>query len=344
MDKSSAGLLLAIETSCDETAVALCDSQGRIVCSQIASQIALHAPYGGVVPELASRNHNIVLKPLIASSLEEAKASWGSITAIAATSGPGLSSSLLIGDTTAKAIAAGLGCPFFSINHMEGHLLSPFIESGLEIPRHVALVVSGGHTLLVQVNGVGDYKILGTTKDDAAGEAFDKVGKMLELPYPGGPEISKWAENGDEERFDFPRSMIDSGDHDFSFSGLKTAARYTIEKLPEPLSETDLHDLCASFEAAVVEVLTKKLDTAVQESGEEFIAISGGVSCNTALRRSCQKLAEDRNWRLQMASPEFTTDNAAMIAFAAAARRYAGVAESPLNTDIDPNLTLGNSA
>lgn len=337
-------LVFAIETSCDETAVAICDSDGRIITSRVASQISLHAPYGGVVPELASRNHNNDLKPLILATLQEAGIEWADVGVVAATSGPGLASSLLIGDTTAKAIAATLGCPFYSINHMEGHLLSPFIGLGWQIPAHTALIVSGGHTLLVEVVDVGDYRILGSTKDDAAGEAFDKVGKMLNLPYPGGPEVSKCAEQGDPGRFDFPRSMLDSGDHDFSFSGLKTAVRYTIEKLPDPFSEQDLNDLCASFQAAVIDVLGAKLEGAAAVSRSSILGVSGGVSCNRSLRLRCEEVAQRNSWSLHMASPEFTTDNAAMIAFAAAVRRRAGLPRSSLNSDIDPNLRLGSIA
>ncbi|MEM1441370.1 MAG: tRNA (adenosine(37)-N6)-threonylcarbamoyltransferase complex transferase subunit TsaD [Verrucomicrobiota bacterium] len=343
MTSGTRDLVLAIETSCDETAVAICDGDGRILVSKVASQVSLHAPYGGVVPELASRNHNNDLKPLLSVALAECGVDWSEISAVAATSGPGLASSLLIGDTTAKAIAAARECPFYSINHMEGHLLSPFIGDGLEIPSHTALVVSGGHTLLVYVRGVGDYRILGSTKDDAAGEAFDKVGKMLNLPYPGGPEISKQANGGNAARFDFPRSMLDSGDHDFSFSGLKTAVRYTIEKLSDPLPEEDLRDLCASFQAAVVEVLVGKLERAAN-SGPGIVGISGGVSCNEALRSNSEGLSRKNGWELHMARPDYSTDNAAMIAFAAAARRKAGLPESSLNTDINPNLQLGVSA
>ena len=186
----AADLVLAIETSCDETAVAIADAAGRPLVSRIASQIALHAPYGGVVPELASRNHSADLRPLVETTLTEAGVAMRDIGLVAATSGPGLASSLLVGDTTAKALAVGLGVPFYSINHMEGHLLSPFIEGGGEVEDHVALIVSGGHTLLIAVEGVGRYRLLGSTKDDAAGEAFDKVGKMLGLPYPGGPVIA----------------------------------------------------------------------------------------------------------------------------------------------------------
>ncbi|MDF1826264.1 MAG: tRNA (adenosine(37)-N6)-threonylcarbamoyltransferase complex transferase subunit TsaD [Verrucomicrobiales bacterium] len=342
MTEAPPDFILAIETSCDETAVAVADARGGIFVSRVASQIELHAPHGGVVPELASRNHSADLKPLIQATMEQGGMEWKDISAVAATSGPGLASSLLIGDTTAKAMAAALDCPFYSINHMEGHLLSPFIQKGILIPEHIALVVSGGHTLLVKVGGVGDYEVMGSTKDDAAGEAFDKVGKLLGLAYPGGPEIAKHAAEGDSARFDFPRSMLDSGDNDFSFSGLKTSARYLIEKLNQPLSETDLNDICASFQEAVVDVLVGKLQAAAKQYDTGIIAVSGGVSCNRRLRERCAAMATAGNLELEMAEPAYSTDNAAMIAFAAAARRAAGMPGSPLNTDINPNLRLGS--
>lgn len=341
MTESLSEFILAIETSCDETAVAIADARGEIVVSQIASQIELHSPYGGVVPELASRNHSIDLKPLVLATLEQSALQWKDIAAVGATSGPGLASSLLIGDTTAKAIAVALDRPFYSINHMEGHLLSPFIGKGVQIPEHVALVVSGGHTLLVKVHGIGAYEVIGTTKDDAAGEAFDKVGKLLGLEYPGGPEIGKRAAKGDPARFDFPRSMLDSGDSDFSFSGLKTSARYLIEKLSSPLTEVDLNDICASFQEAIVDVLVGKLAAAAKEAGAGVIAVSGGVSCNDRLRERCLAMASTEGLELMMAEPGYSTDNAAMIAFTAASRRAAEIPSSPLNTDINPNLSLG---
>jgi N6-L-threonylcarbamoyladenine synthase len=321
----SADLVLAIETSCDETAVAIADAGGNPIVSRIASQISIHAPYGGVVPELASRNHSADLRPLIEAVLHEAGVKMSDIGLVAATSGPGLASSLLIGDTTAKALAVGLGCPFYSINHMEGHLLSPFIGSGGELEKHVALIVSGGHTLLIAVEGTGRYRLLGSTKDDAAGEAFDKVGKMLGLPYPGGPSIARLAASGRTDAFDFPRSMINSGDLDFSFSGLKTSALHLRAKLADPPGDAGLADFCASFQEAIVDVLVSKLIDAAVRSDARLVSVSGGVSCNLRLR-------------------ERVTDAAATaglgLALAAASRRRAGIPPSPLNADIDPNLKL----
>ncbi len=336
----SGDLVLAIETSCDETAVAVATGNGEILISKVASQIALHAPYGGVVPELASRNHSVDLRPLIAQTLRDAEVDLSSIASVAATSGPGLSSSLLIGDTTAKALAVGLQCPFYSINHMEGHLLSPFIGRDLPVSEHIALIVSGGHTMVVDVAAVGEYKILGSTRDDAAGEAFDKVGKMLGLEYPGGPVIGRRAEKGDRKAFDFPRSMIDSGDFQFSFSGLKTSARYTLDKLGVGIEESVIDDFCASFEESIVDVLIAKLFLAAEVTGRKLITISGGVSCNRRLRERAQTEAEKRGLELLLAMPDYSTDNAGMIAFAAALRKQAGIASSGLDSDIDPNMKL----
>ena len=335
-------LVLAIETSCDETAVAIATASGEIVCSRVASQVELHAPYGGVVPELASRNHNADLRPLIEHTVREAGCGWGDFLAVAATLGPGLASSLLVGDTTAKGLALGLEIPFYSINHMEGHLLSPFIGKSSGPQPHIALVVSGGHTLLVEVRGVGDYLVLGSTRDDAAGEAFDKVGKMLGLPYPGGPVVAKLAAEGDTAAFQFPRSMIDSGDYQFSFSGLKTSALYTMQKLEQPIEGQILADFCASFQEAIVDVLVEKLFSAVAEKRSKVASISGGVSCNQRLREVAQQRARDAGIELFLAEPGYSTDNAAMIAYCAAMRRSAGLPASGLGSDIDPNLGLGD--
>jgi len=331
--------VLAIETSCDETAVALADSEGRPLVSRVASQVSLHAPYGGVVPELASRNHSLDLRPLVRRTLDEAGVEPASIGLVAATSGPGLASSLLVGDTTAKAIAVGLRCPFYSVNHLEGHLLSPFLRLDREIEPHVGLIVSGGHTLLIEVRAVGNYRLLGSTKDDAAGEAFDKVGKMLGLPYPGGPEIARLAVGGSRDSVPFPRSMLHSGDFDFSFSGLKTSARYAIERHGRPEGRA-LADFCASFEEAIVEVLVSKLIAACRATGIRLATVSGGVGCNRRLRECVVESASRAGIDVLLSDPADSTDNAAMIAFAAAARSRAGFPPSPLDGDIDPNLRL----
>jgi len=337
--------VLALESSCDESAAAVLEGEAgrpaRVLASAIASQVELHRAYGGVVPELASRNHSRDLPPLIRRCLDQTGAPLDSIDAFAATAGPGLASSLLIGTTTAKALALARERPFLAVNHLEGHLLSPFLEHG-EVPPHLALVVSGGHTLLVEVAAAGRYRRLGTTRDDAAGEAFDKVAKMLGLPYPGGPEVEKRARHGRADAFHFPRSMLKNPGHDFSFSGLKTAVLYTLcERDPEhgrPRAE-DLPDLCASFQAAVVEVLVAKTVRAARDRGHTRVAISGGVSLNRNLRDALARACERERLELHLAPPELCTDNAAMIAFVALLRALAGE-RSPLETDIDPNLPL----
>ena len=329
-------LLLSIETSCDETAVAIL--RGRdLLASEIASQVAAHQPFGGVVPELASRHHLEFAPCLLERALTQSGISLGQIDAFAATSGPGLASSLLIGSSLAKGLALGFGKPFLAINHLEGHLLSPFFEGDNRIEPNLSLVVSGGHTLLVEVDGVSDYEVIGRTRDDAAGEAFDKVAKMLGLAYPGGPEIERVAEGGDPARFDLPRSMLHSGDANFSFSGLKTAVRYLLPKI-ERTPETDRH-LCASFQSAVIDVLVGKTIAAAQARGRKLVTVSGGVSCNRKLREQMSSGCERAGLRLRFAPARLCTDNAAMIAFAAILRLERGETSS-LTTEIDPNLAL----
>ena len=331
--------LLAIESSCDETAVAIV--RGRIgeptlvLSSEIASQIALHREHGGVVPELASRNHSLHLRQLVEKALKDAGVGMGEIDAFAATSGPGLASSLLIGNTAAKGMACATGRPFLAINHLEGHLLSPFLDQ-TSVPPHLALIVSGGHTLLLDVEGPGHYQKLGGTRDDAAGEAYDKVGKMLGLPYPGGPEIEKAARGGDPKAYDFPRSMLHDPHLDFSFSGLKTAVLYTLQKIR---GEPPVADLAASFQQAVIDILVQKTLRAAKQTGRTRIALSGGVSLNQALRAAFHEAGERAGLEISLASPVFCTDNAAMIAFAALLRHLAGES-SPLSGDIHPNLPL----
>ncbi|MEM8956082.1 MAG: tRNA (adenosine(37)-N6)-threonylcarbamoyltransferase complex transferase subunit TsaD, partial [Verrucomicrobiota bacterium] len=310
----------------------------RILASQIASQISLHQPYGGIVPEIASRSHNLVLRPLINSTLEEASLALSQIDAFAATAGPGLASSLLIGNTTAKALALVQDKPFLSINHLEGHLLSPFLDAKTNtITPCVALIVSGGHTLLVHLRNINDYHLLGRTRDDAAGEAFDKVAKMLNLPYPGGPEIDRLSKKGDPSAYEFPRSMINSRDFAFSFSGLKTAMFYTLKKIPNPQHE--LNNLAASFQEAVVDVLVSKTITAAHYTKEFLITVSGGVSCNSRLREAFVARCHEANLDLKISPPHLATDNAAMIAFAAAQKLALNLTSS-FTEDINPNLPL----
>ncbi|MEI7958517.1 MAG: tRNA (adenosine(37)-N6)-threonylcarbamoyltransferase complex transferase subunit TsaD [Verrucomicrobiota bacterium] len=330
-------IVLALETSCDETAAAiLCEERG-LLASEVASQIAIHQAYGGVVPEVASRQHLTQLRPVVAAALCSAGLQISQIDAVAATAGPGLATSLMIGLSAAKGLALGLKKPFLAINHIEGHLLSPFFPSP-RLSGALGLVVSGGHTLLVDVEGFGCYRLLGQTRDDAAGEAFDKVGKLLGLPYPGGPVIDRLAKTGDPGRFDFPRSMLDSGDFAFSFSGLKTAVRYLIPKLPDR-SEATLADVCASFQEAVVDVLVGKTLAAVRATGRKTVALSGGVSCNSRLRVKMAAACGRAGIELLLADSALCTDNAAMIAFVAL-HRLRQRAYSPVTADIDPNLRL----
>lgn len=331
--------ILAIETSCDETAVAIL--RGReLLASEIASQ-SEHEAYGGVVPEVASRNHLVQAPRLLNRALEKSGVGLAKIDAFAATSGPGLASSLMIGASMAKGLALGARKPYLAVNHLEGHLLSPFFGRE-EIEPNVSLVVSGGHTLLVEVRGVNDYRILGRTVDDAAGEAFDKVAKLLGLGYPGGPEIEERAAGGNAARFDLPRSMLDSGDHNFSFSGLKTAVRYRLAEFPADQRTRQLaDDMGASFQRAVVEVLVKKTVRAAKECGATLVTMSGGVSCNQALRIDMTEKCHAAGLRLLTAPPRLCTDNAAMIAFAASLRFGVGQ-RSDVSEEIDPNLVLAD--
>ncbi len=326
--------LLAIETSCDETAIAVLRDR-ELLASEVASQVDAHQPYGGVVPEVASRHHLQHAPRLLERAVAAAEISLGEVDAFAATSGPGLASSLMIGASLAKGLALGFGKPYLAVNHLEGHLLSPFFGSEGGIKTNISLIVSGGHTLLVEVDGVGQYRVVGRTVDDAAGEAFDKVGKMLGLAYPGGPEIERCAEGGDPARFDLPRSMLHSGDSNFSFSGLKTAVRYLLPKT----SPDDRPDLCASFQRAVVDVLVAKTLSAAQAARRKVVTVSGGVSCNGELRRLMSLGCERAGLELHFAAPRLCTDNAAMIAFAAMLH-LAGGAATPLTSEINPNLAL----
>ena len=338
-------LILAIETSCDETAVAILRGRDQLLASEIASQIDLHRAYGGVVPEAASRQHLRELPLLLAHTLQKAGVTLARVDAFAATSGPGLASSLMIGAGAAKGLALGAGKPYLGINHLEGHLLSPFFGDVRGVRAAVGLIVSGGHTLLVDIGGFRQYRRLGGTLDDAAGEAFDKVGKLLGLPYPGGPQIDRLASAGDPARFALPRSMLGSGDFAFSFSGLKTAVRYLLPKLAlDPAAEDAasrqlLADLCASFQRAVVEVLVGKTLLAARQTGREVVAVSGGVSLNTGLREEFARACAARGLELLVAPPAWCTDNAAMIAAVGGMAFEAGALTS-IAEDIDPNLAL----
>jgi len=326
-------LVLALETSCDESAAAIMDGPTRLCGSVIASQAALHAVFGGVVPEVASRNHVRQLPAVVREVLAQSGWRLDQVDVVAGTTGPGLASALLVGAAAAKGLALALDRPFLAVNHVEGHLLSPFFGRE-DIPEAMGLVVSGGHTLLVDIARVGCYRLLGRTRDDAAGEAFDKVAKLLGLGYPGGPAIEAEARSGDPARFDFPRGMKCSGDHDFSFSGLKTAVRYLLPKT----AAADLPDLCASFQEAVVDVLVHKTLRAAALAGRSRIAVSGGVGLNERLRARWQEEAQGAGLEVIFAEPWLCTDNAAMIAFAAVQRWQMG-ARSSLAQDITPTLT-----
>ena len=323
--------VLALETSCDETAVAIL--RGReLLASEIASQIAEHEKYGGIVPEIASRNHLVQAPRLLERVARTGKIDMSNVDAFAATSGPGLASSLMIGASIAKGLAIGFGKPYLAINHLEGHLLSPFFSDS-EVKPNVSLIVSGGHTMLIRVHGLAGYELIGRTVDDAAGEAFDKVAKMLGLGYPGGPEIEKRARGGDPARFNLPRSMLDS--ENFSFSGLKTAVRYLLPKLHGDF----LPDLCASFQQAIVDILVHKTIAAARKYDVDLVTVGGGVSCNQELRRQLGAACAHKRFEFKSAEPWLCTDNAAMIAFAALLRMQAG-SESKVTEEIDPNLAL----
>jgi N6-L-threonylcarbamoyladenine synthase len=331
-------MLLALESSCDETAIAIIDTGGDLRGSVISSQAEIHKAYGGVVPEVASRRHLAVVRPLFDRALQEAGARLEDMVAFAATAGPGLASSLLVGNTLAKSLALALDRPFLAVNHLEGHLLSPFIGDAPALQPNVSLVASGGHTMLVRVDAPGRYTLLGRTRDDAAGEAFDKGARLLGLPYPGGPEIDRLAVSGRADAHDFPRSFLDGNSLEFSFSGLKTSLRYLLPKLDLSVPGA-MEDVCASYQEAIVSVLVEKTILAARQQGLSLVAASGGVTCNVRFRRhfSSRCDAEGLAWRL--AEPRWCTDNAAMIAWAALLRWREGVSD-PLERDVDPNLPL----
>lgn len=345
-------LVLGIESSCDETAVSLIEevageTQPSVLSSVISTQIPLHRLYGGVIPELASRNHSSNLPGVLREALEKAGRSIHDVDVFASTAGPGLVAALLVGNTAAKALALAAGKPFVAVNHLEGHMLSPFITHPQGLVPHLSLVVSGGHTLLIDVQGSGNYTLIGRSLDDAAGEAFDKVAKMLDLPYPGGPEIDKRAEQGDPERFKLPRPMIHEDHLNFSFSGLKTAVLYTLPKLvqsgnPNDLDEQTMCDLCAGVRQAILDVLIHKAMKALKRTGHKVLAVSGGVSCNSALRRQLAERCKRARIELILPPNSLTTDNAAMIAFAGLLRARSGDF-SPLDTPVDPNLRLAGA-
>ncbi|TNJ35758.1 tRNA (adenosine(37)-N6)-threonylcarbamoyltransferase complex transferase subunit TsaD [Arenimonas terrae] len=314
--------VLGIETSCDETGVAVYDTDRGLLAHALYSQIALHAEYGGVVPELASRDHVRKLLPLARQTLAEAGLGVADLDGVAYTAGPGLVGALMVGAAAGRALAWALDVPAIGVHHMEGHLLAPLLEDPGLKPPFVALLVSGGHTQLVEVAAIGDYRLLGETLDDAAGEAFDKTAKLMGLPYPGGPELASLAESGRPGLFKFSRPMTDRPGLDFSFSGLKTQvllAWQASDQTPETRA-----DIARGFEDAVVETLAIKCDRALQQTGARTLVVAGGVGANTRLRARLQQLAGKRGARVCFPRPAFCTDNGAMIAFAGALRLMAG--------------------
>ncbi|WP_416427175.1 tRNA (adenosine(37)-N6)-threonylcarbamoyltransferase complex transferase subunit TsaD [Pseudomonas sp. App30] len=323
-------LVLGLETSCDETGVALYDSERGLLADALFSQIDLHRAYGGVVPELASRDHVKRMLPLIRQVLAEADCVATEIDAIAYTAGPGLVGALLVGASCAQALAFAWGIPALGVHHMEGHLLAPMLEAQPPEFPFVALLVSGGHTQLVRVDGIGQYELLGETLDDAAGEAFDKTAKMIGLNYPGGPEIARMAAQGVPGRFTFPRPMTDRPGLTFSFSGLKTSALNTWQHCQAAGDDSDQtrSDISLAFQQAVVDTLTIKCRRALKQTGLSRLVIAGGVSANKALRESLDSMLGEFNGKVFYARPQFCTDNGAMIAYAGCQRLQAGQHES----------------
>ena len=323
-------LILGIESSCDETGIALydTDSGGRLVSHALHSQILMHQEYGGVVPELASRDHIRRTIPLLRKVLADSGHTLEELDAIAYTRGPGLAGALLVGAAFAEGLAASLGLPTVPVHHLEGHLLSPLLSRQPPTFPFVALLVSGGHSQLMRVTGVGDYDLLGDTLDDAAGEAFDKTAKLLGLPYPGGPALAEMAERGEPGAVKLPRPMLNSGDLDFSFSGLKTAVLTKVREIGTP-NEQQCTDIARGFQDAIVEVLVKKAMRAVRDSGMKRLVVAGGVGANRELRSQLDARAAKSGVSVYYPELEFCTDNGAMIALAGALRFQAGVSIKP---------------
>ena len=322
-------LVLGIESSCDETGIALYDSAAGLLSHALHSQVAMHAEYGGVVPELASRDHIRRVVPLLRDALARAGRTLADVDAVAYTRGPGLAGALLVGCAFAEALALALDKPTMPVHHLEGHLLSPLLSADPPEFPFIALLVSGGHTQLMKVTGVGEYELLGETLDDAAGEAFDKSAKLLGLPYPGGALLSKLAESGDPGRYELPRPMLHSGDLNFSFSGLKTAVLTLVREQGETLTEPFRADAARAFQEAIVEVLVKKSLKAMKQTGLRRLVVAGGVGANRQLRSTLDAEAKRRRLRVHYPELEFCTDNGAMIALAGALRLAAGSPVKP---------------
>lgn len=314
-------LVLGIESSCDETGIALYDTEQGLLAHALHSQVEMHAEYGGVVPELASRDHIRRVLPLTEATLKQANKRLQDIDAIAYTQGPGLSGALLVGTSFAEALAFSLNIPTIQVHHLEGHLLAPLLEENPPEFPFVALLVSGGHSQLMRVDGIGEYELLGDTLDDAAGEAFDKTAKLLGLGYPGGPALSKLAQRGNA-RFKLPRPLLNSGDLNFSFSGLKTSV-LTLVSQHQPLDESTKADIAWEFQESVTEVLTTKCMHALRDTGLDSLIVSGGVGANARLRERLNQATKRRGCKVSYPRLEFCTDNGAMIAFAGAMRLLA---------------------
>ncbi len=339
--------LLALETSCDETSAAVID-RGGVLSNVVSSQIRLHAEYGGVVPELAAREHLRNLMPVARQALELARIDASALEAIAATQGPGLPSALMVGLKAGQAMAFALRCRFIGVHHHEAHLYSPWIQGNppaaafAEFEPNVALIVSGGHTMLVHVSAVLEHRVLGSTADDAAGECFDKAGKLMGLPYPAGPEIDRLAERGNPAAFDFPRPLLNDPGDDFSFSGLKTSVRYFLRDHPELLAtEQSLCDLCASVQKAIVDVLVTKVLRAARRLRVRCVTASGGVTCNRALRRELNAACLREGIKLRLAERSLCTDNAAMIGILAEEKLRSSRDMTSLDAEIQPSWALG---
>ena len=327
MQSNSSLRVLGIETSCDETGVALFDSQCGLLAHALHSQVPLHAEYGGVVPELASRDHVRKLLPLVTQVLAAADLTRADLGGVAYTAGPGLIGALLVGAAVGRSLAWALGVPAVAVHHMEGHLLAPLLEIDAPAFPFLALLVSGGHTQLIAVAGIGQYQILGESLDDAAGEAFDKVAKMLGLGYPGGPAVAALAEQGEAGRFRFPRPMADRPGLDFSFSGLKT---HVMQELAAHADSPAVRaDVAAEFQSAVVDALLIKCRRALEQTGLRRLVVSGGVSANRAMRVALERMSRDAGATVHFPRLEFCTDNGAMIAFAGCQRLLAGQSEPP---------------
>jgi N6-L-threonylcarbamoyladenine synthase len=314
--------ILAIESSCDESAAAILDTAGGLLAHEILSQIELHRVFGGVVPELASRDHVRRLLPLVRSVMAEAKTQPENLHGVAYTAGPGLIGALLTGASLARSLAYAWKVPALGVHHLEGHLLAPLLEPEPPPFPHVALLVSGGHTMLIEVREIGSYRLLGETRDDAAGEAFDKTAKLLGLPYPGGPELARLAERGKPGAFNFPRPMLDRPGLEFSFSGLKTAVVHALRG--REMTDAVRADVAEGVQLSIVETLTTKALRALEETGLDTLVVSGGVSANRSLRARLAEAARRQGARVYYPRIEFCTDNAAMIAVAGLARLQAG--------------------